>query len=510
MKITRIRLKNYRGLEALDVAVPPAGVIARGGNARGKTTFLKAIKSALEASDVGSDAIRLGTKRADILVDFDDMTVKRAITEKASTLTVERGGMAPKKPTAFLRELLGGTSLDPLELYLAKPKERRALILAALPCTVTREQLKKYAPDLEDGFDTSGHGLEVVERARKFYYDERTAVNREVDDAKRTAERLEAEATTAAAAVSAGPVFLIEDARQHLAAAERELAMLESRKAEAEASEKRVAGQRDRIVSLREEAEVAAKTAGEMIDTTELDDLVEEASDAVRVLEELLASSRVALAQLKDRLAEANAANERCSRSAARAADLKTQADAIATTIAAATSTPPAEEEIVTARKKIAEAKAAVERAAQQAEALAKVEAAEAAKKTAVSLASEADELDATVKRLANDAPSDLLAAAKGIPGLSLAGDEVLLEGKSLDALSGAEQLKFAVEIARRANTKTKILVCDGLERLDTEQLEAFVAHATRGDWQLLGTLVTGGELVFAAIEPEATSAAAE
>ncbi len=141
---------------------------------------------------------------------------------------------------------------------------------------------------------------------------------------------------------------------------------------------------------------------------------------------------------------------------------------------------------------------------------MAAVEAAKAATDTFRALEGEAAELDTTVKKLANAAPSELLAEAQGIPGLSIDGDEIMLDGKRLDALSGAEQLRFAVEIARRANAKSRILIVDGLERLDPDQMEAFVAMATADGWQLLGTRVSRGDLVIEAIEADEQSKAAE
>ncbi len=139
MKITRLQITSYRGVAAFSADIPPAGAIVKGGNARGKTSIIKAIRAALAAQDVAADAIRIGEDRAEILVDLDDVSVRQVITPKASNLTVERGGMKASKPRTYLTELLGSSPLDPLDLFLAKPKERRAQILAALPAKVTVE-----------------------------------------------------------------------------------------------------------------------------------------------------------------------------------------------------------------------------------------------------------------------------------------------------------------------------------------------------------------------------------
>jgi hypothetical protein len=113
-----------------------------------------------------------------------------------------------------------------------------------------------------------------------------------------------------------------------------------------------------------------------------------------------------------------------------------------------------------------------------------------------------ADELDAIVRKLTNDARDELLSASDGIRGLTLDDDNVYLDGVSLDGLSGAEQLKFAVEIARRANARSKILIVDALERLDPVQLTEFINHATSDGFQLICSRVDAGDLVLEAIEP--------
>jgi hypothetical protein len=90
---------------------------------------------------------------------------------------------------------------------------------------------------------------------------------------------------------------------------------------------------------------------------------------------------------------------------------------------------------------------------------------------------------------------------ADAIPGLALDGETVTLDGKSLDALSGSEQMRFCIEVARRANAKSRIIVVDGLERIDPEQYAAFVQQATAGGFQLFGTRVAGGGLELEAVE---------
>ena len=104
------------------------------------------------------------------------------------------------------------------------------------------------------------------------------------------------------------------------------------------------------------------------------------------------------------------------------------------------------------------------------------------------------------VHTLTDEAPAKLLAECNGIPGLTVGEDGALsLDGYDLDRLSGMKRLRFAVEIARRLNARSKLLCVDGLEVLDGEQRAAFLEMATADGYQLIATRVTeaGGDVVL-------------
>ncbi len=132
MNITRLKITNFRGVEACCHEIPPSGAIFSGQNASGKTSRLKAIYAALLGRGIEADAIRIGADKAEILVDFDHLSVRRAITPKGGTLTVrDHDGNVKARPQTFLHDLFG-SALDPLEFFLGNAKARRAQILAAL------------------------------------------------------------------------------------------------------------------------------------------------------------------------------------------------------------------------------------------------------------------------------------------------------------------------------------------------------------------------------------------
>lgn len=508
MRITHLVIKNFQGIEALDTKVSPSGAVVAGRNGGGKTSVIRALQAALAARGVDPTAIRVGAERAEVLVDLDDITVRRVITPRDSSVTVMNSeGFERKKPATFLSEIVGTAAVDPVELFLAPAKERRKQILAALPVKVSLEDLRKWAPTLPDNFDCSGHGLDVIERVRKLAYDKRTTANADAKAKRADADRVRDEAKAAANNI---PSVLLSLAAA-TAEADRtkaEHAALVARATEVRSASARAEGQRVKASRLRAEADEMAIPAVDQEAFARDDAAWTEAVARVSRLRAELDDAERAERTCRDRVADHNARRDAAETIRKRADELRAQAQSIEETIGSIASTGPTDDEIEAAR--LAVEKAIADGAlALRAEEAAKV--AERAKEldvAAVAAEKEATRLDDMVKALSNDAPAALLATANAIPGLSLDGDNIMLDGKSIDRLSGKEQLRFAVEIAKRMNTKTRVLLCDGLERLDPEQMDSFIEFATDGGWQLLATRVDRGDVRIEAIEREVAEAA--
>ncbi len=187
----------------------------------------------------------------------------------------------------------------------------------------------------------------------------------------------------------------------------------------------------------------------------------------------------------------------------ARAAQLRQQAADLESAIAATSETAATPEEVAAAEavrdaanEKLAKAIAAKARADHEE----KVE----VERTRLTEANEkAGQLTGMVDRFTKVVPNELLKASNGIPGLAFDGDEIFLDGVAFSSLSGREAIFFATEIARRLNVQSKILIVDGLERVDDDQLPDFVKMATADGYQLIGTRVEAGEVVLTAIEAD-------
>jgi DNA repair exonuclease SbcCD ATPase subunit len=359
-RITRLQIRNFRGVRDLDWEVPPKGGIIKGRNGGGKSSTLKAISAALAAQGVGPDAIRLGSDSAEILIDLDAVRVRRAITGKGSSLSVtNRDGDEWRKPQTRLTELLGTAALDPLGFFLAKPEERRRQVLEALPVKVTAEDIERWTDGIDGELDVDldAHGLEVLEQLRATVYARRTEANKQAKAARAAAD----------AAKPAGPPIddapPLAEARAARDAADRRLQDLRGREAAIGAAADRTTSARSRIAELRRQAEGALRSMPLAPTQPELD-----AADAAQqAAANRCTELRRQLREAEEKFTEAARKNtaladaKRTAAAQAREIDsLKAQADELEATVAAAAPPAIAPEDLEAAVRAVADAKVAV------------------------------------------------------------------------------------------------------------------------------------------------------
>lgn len=505
MAIRRFVFKNFLGIRRLERTVGPAGFVAEGGNARGKTSVLKGLKAVLSGVGIGPEDIHHGADEAELFVDLGAVTARRRITDKGSTLEVRTAeGDRKAKPAAHLAELLGTALLDPLDFFLAKAPVRRAMVLQALPLKVTLPQLQKWAPDWNVEPPAGKHGLEVLAEVRKHFYEKRTAANKAEEEARAEAARKQKDAEAKGAGLPAG------NADVELAAKAELLAVDAVRRLEAEDNAARAAEERSgtarakvtaahaRAVELRKEADAVVPLDGEPA-RAEADCAAMDAHLAELV--EKVARARESLAAAVDVVTYVRTRQRKAAELRAVAEAEERQAAELEATLAATVAPRIAPEAFVAARGAAEKTHhhhvlAVNIRKAREAE-----RTTEEAWKTHAALALTAQQLDKTVKALTDDAPAELLAGANAIQGLMLDGDDILLDGTRVDAMSSAEQMRFAIRLAKRLNAKTRILIVDGLERIDDDQRAAFIKEATADAWQVIASRVTKGKLVLESID---------
>lgn len=159
MKIIKLTVENFKRIVAVEIEPDGSLVVISGKNGAGKSTLLDAIESALGGTrHAPSDPIKHGEKRSRIVVETEDLIVKRTFTAKGSQFDVKKkDGSKVSSPQQMLDALFSPISFDPLEFSMMKPAEQ---------ATMLRELV----------------GLNFVEenKKRQQAYEQRTDVNREV------------------------------------------------------------------------------------------------------------------------------------------------------------------------------------------------------------------------------------------------------------------------------------------------------------------------------------------
>lgn len=159
MKIIQLEAQNVKKLKAVEIHPNGNLVVIGGKNGAGKTSVLDSIAYALAGkSALPSQPVRKGQKKATVICELDDLTVKRTMTATGGgTLTVEnKEGAVYKSPQAILDALVGKLTFDPLEFSVMGAKEQV-------------ETLKGLV----------GLDFNELNTERQRLYDERTIVNTE-------------------------------------------------------------------------------------------------------------------------------------------------------------------------------------------------------------------------------------------------------------------------------------------------------------------------------------------
>jgi hypothetical protein len=192
LKITKISVKDYLGIAFWKA--DKLGKLNRitGGNEVGKSSLLEAIKEAFKSSGNDPGLIRIGEDKAEILICLNSgIEIQRKISMAGNTVKVTKEGQPLDSPQAFLNELIGGFPFNPIAFMMAKKKQRREILLSAMPFTLKYETIVELLPTLEQvaaegTFDFSKHGLEVLADIQKHVYDRRHEQGIEVDQLKKS------------------------------------------------------------------------------------------------------------------------------------------------------------------------------------------------------------------------------------------------------------------------------------------------------------------------------------
>jgi len=185
MKIVKLQVENIKKLKAIEVVPDGNMVIISGENEQGKTTVLDSIWWAIGGTkQIQDEPLRAGQKKGKITLDLGDMIATRKFTESGSTLEVtNKDGLKFPSPQAVLDRLISRFSFDIQEF--ANTKDGKAQVDTLLSIVTIPIDPKKLEEISGVAVDEKLTPLDMLNKAYKAVFDERTAVNRELDKAKK-------------------------------------------------------------------------------------------------------------------------------------------------------------------------------------------------------------------------------------------------------------------------------------------------------------------------------------
>lgn len=186
MKIKTITIQDYMGIDSIAIQAGCFTLIS-GENAAGKTSILQAIKDAI-GSGKDPSVIRKGKSRAEVVLSFEDgTTITMTVTPKGTYRKIaDKEGKPVLQPAKFIKSIVDSLGIDPIHFITAAKKERLDALLESAPLRFTEDDWKI----LPDGASLEDPPLEVIEKARKSIFLDRTGINREAKSKAATAAQL--------------------------------------------------------------------------------------------------------------------------------------------------------------------------------------------------------------------------------------------------------------------------------------------------------------------------------
>lgn len=179
MQITKIKIKNVLGIEAMEFE-PGKITSITGPNGSGKTSFLEALKGAVKGGHC-AELIRNGSDEAQIVLEMDDGAIlEKIINRKEATVKfVDGEGKKIKKAPSYLKEIIDPIGLNPVKILTAEPKELTKILLDCIPLTMPKEEIQTITK-MKLNENESRHPLQVIEEFREMIFNDRAETNKEI------------------------------------------------------------------------------------------------------------------------------------------------------------------------------------------------------------------------------------------------------------------------------------------------------------------------------------------
>lgn len=191
MRVARLTIRSIMGAEEIDLQ-PGSLTIIEGGNAKGKSSILEAIKSLRDGAD--ATLIRNGADKGEVVLLLDDGSEwKRTVTQNSQRVTAkDAAGAKIDKPAERLKDLIDGIAFNPVAFITAQPKQQLSLLLEMLNLKIDPARIEEaiggVLPVVTEALPEDA--LSAIDAVRKEVYDQRTGENRSAKEKRAAIEQL--------------------------------------------------------------------------------------------------------------------------------------------------------------------------------------------------------------------------------------------------------------------------------------------------------------------------------
>lgn len=458
--IVRLKIKNFMGISNVEIKPNQINPII-GKNNQSKTTILKAIEATFKGSTNGG-LVKHGEDQAELFIELPDQTTIRRILKPNGTqaLTVrDKNDFKIPSPQTYLEQLVDYSGFNPLDCL--EPKERHEAILKAIDLKVTPEMIaNRIEVKIEEipKFNFDQHGLKVIDEAYNYYDKRRTEANRDALTKHNKWKSYDADFKPVAPPEHDRSTIKIEREKVTLRRTEAtvQIRSIESVETDNVATNTKLSRYKTGMETVKAEKEQTAKLNFDKI--TALNDQI---AALKKQIEEISANDFTSHSVFNQRLEDGTKLISETEK------EIKAVPDK--TSFVAELADCDVLTEILNGADKELDAFDAVQ---QQGKMIKDLE-------TDWKSSQEyADAIERQAKLLQHQYKKELMATIEmPIAGLEYVDGTFLVNGVQVDSLSSSLAMTLALNIAKKLSKKSKIILLDGVERLDSETREAIFAQ---------------------------------
>lgn len=466
MKITKLKIRNMFGVRSFDADGKDIELTGQKGS--GKTSIIDAIKYALTNKSGREYIITQGEKEGEVFIETDTgLRVHRKVrAEKADYKSIRQGDEKDEKTESFLREIFTELQLNPVEFAAMDEKEQNRIILDLIEFKWDMKWISAQFGEIPPEVNYEQNILCVlndIQAEDGYYFQKRQELNRE----SRNKQAFIAEIGSSLPEGYNAAKWQ----KAELGALYKEIETIRNNNEWIEKAKRAVEGRDNKVRSFEAELEIskAAIEKETSATRTSLEKQIAEMESRIKAMKkdlETLEEKKLSKLEIAKKTFDAKVAQFE--------GEVKQYE-------AKAKENPKSYAELQAEAENVEKMKAFVNEYNRMVDLQQEV----------AELNAKSEELTAKIEK-ARSLPGEILQNANiPIEGLEIKDGVPLINGRPVSNLSDGEKLALCVEVAVQREGSLKLLLVDGLEKLDTKSRASMVKTLKKKGVQFIVTRTT-------------------